>query len=253
PESGLLACGARGPGRLPAVETILEAAAALLRPGKRLEGISVLVTAGGTREYLDPVRFLGNASSGKMGYAVAAEAQRRGATVTLVTGPTALAPPPGVEVIAVESAAEMYEAVLARAGTARVVVKAAAVADFRPKERAPVKIKKAGGPPVIELEPTPDILGELGRLKRPEQILVGFAAETENAVEHAREKLVAKNLDLMVVNDVTRPGAGFGGDTNIVTFLFGDGQVEELPRLTKAEVARRLWDAIVGLLEHKEE
>lgn len=253
PESGFLACGARGPGRLPAVETILEAAAALLRPGKRLEGISVLVTAGGTREYLDPVRFLGNASSGKMGYAVAAEAQRRGATVTLVTGPTALAPPPGVEVIAVESAAEMYEAVLARAGTARVIVKAAAVADFRPKERAPVKIKKAGGPPVIELEPTPDILGELGRLKRPEQILVGFAAETENAVEHAREKLVAKNLDLMVVNDVTRPGAGFGGDTNIVTFLFRDGQVEELPRLTKAEVARRLWDAIVGLLEHKEE
>lgn len=253
PESGFLACGARGPGRLPAVETILEAAAALLRLGKRLEGISVLVTAGGTREYLDPVRFLGNASSGKMGYAVAAEAQRRGATVTLVTGPTALAPPPGVEVIAVESAAEMYEAVLARAGTARVVVKAAAVADFRPKERAPVKIKKAGGPPVIELEPTPDILGELGRLKRPEQILVGFAAETENAVEHAREKLVAKNLDLMVVNDVTRPGAGFGGDTNIVTFLFRDGQVEELPRLTKAEVARRLWDAIVGLLEHKEE
>lgn len=253
PESGFLACGARGPGRLPAVETILEAAAALLRPGKRLEGISVLVTAGGTREYLDPVRFLGNASSGKMGYAVAAEAQRRGATVTLVTGPTALAPPPGVEVIAVESAAEMYEAVLARAGTARVVVKAAAVADFRPKERAPVKIKKAGGPPVIELEPTPDILGELGRLKRPEQILVGFAAETENAVEHAREKLMAKNLDLMVVNDVTRPGAGFGGDTNIVTFLFRDGQVEELPRLTKAEVARRLWDAIVGLLEHKEE
>lgn len=253
PESGFLACGARGPGRLPAVETILEAAAALLRPGKRLEGISVLVTAGGTREYLDPVRFLGNASSGKMGYAVAAEAQRRGATVTLVTGPTALAPPPGVEVIAVESAAEMYEAVLARAGTARVVVKAAAVADFRPKERAAVKIKKAGGPPVIELEPTPDILGELGRLKGPEQILVGFAAETENAVEHAREKLVAKNLDLMVVNDVTRPGAGFGGDTNIVTFLFRDGQVEELPRLTKAEVARRLWDAIVGLLEHKEE
>lgn len=253
PESGFLACGARGPGRLPAVETILEAAAALLRLGKRLEGISVLVTAGGTREYLDPVRFLGNASSGKMGYAVAAEAQRRGATVTLVTGPTALAPPPGVEVIAVESAAEMYEAVLARAGTARVIVKAAAVADFRPKERAPVKIKKAGGPPVIELEPTPDILGELGRLKRPEQILVGFAAETENAVEHAREKLVAKNLDLMVVNDVTRPGAGFGGDTNIVTFLFRDGQVEELPRLTKAEVARRLWDAIVGLLEHKEE
>lgn len=253
PESGFLACGARGPGRLPAVETILEAAAALLRPGKRLEGISVLVTAGGTREYLDPVRFLGNASSGKMGYAVAAEAQRRGATVTLVSGPTALAPPPGVEVIAVESAAEMYEAVLARAGTARVIVKAAAVADFRPKERAPVKIKKAGGPPVIELEPTPDILGELGRLKRPEQILVGFAAETENAVEHAREKLVAKNLDLMVVNDVTRPGAGFGGDTNIVTFLFRDGQVEELPRLTKAEVARRLWDAIVGLLEHKEE
>lgn len=253
PESGFLACGARGPGRLPAVETILEAAAALLRLGKRLEGISVLVTAAGTREYLDPVRFLGNASSGKMGYAVAAEAQRQGATVTLVTGPTALAPPPGVEVIAVESAAEMYEAVLARAGTARVIVKAAAVADFRPKERAPVKIKKAGGPPVIELEPTPDILGELGRLKRPEQILVGFAAETENAVEHAREKLVAKNLDLMVVNDVTRPGAGFGGDTNIVTFLFRDGQVEELPRLTKAEVARRLWDAIVGLLEHKEE
>lgn len=253
PASGFLACGAQGPGRLPPVETILEAAAALLIPRTSLGNVKVLVTAGGTREYLDPVRFLSNASSGKMGYAVAAEAQNRGAEVVLVSGPTALPPPAGVRVVAVESAEEMYRAVLEHAPGARVVVKAAAVADFRPKAKAAQKIKKGVAPLVLELEPTPDILGELGRIKPKGQILVGFAAETKDALRHAQEKLIAKNLDLIVVNDVTQPGAGFEGDTNVVTFLFRNGRVEELPLMSKVEVAQRLWDAVEALLSQEEE
>lgn len=253
PASGFLACGAQGPGRLPPVEAILDAAAALLFSRTSLKGMRVLVTAGGTREYLDPVRFLGNASSGKMGYAVAAEARQRGAEVVLVSGPTNLPPPAGVTLVAVESAEEMYRAVLAHAAEARVVVKAAAVADFRPKARAAQKIKKGEAPLILELEPTPDILAALGRQKPKGQILVGFAAETSEALRHAQEKLIAKNLDLIVVNDVTQTGAGFAADTNIVTFLFRDGRTEELPLMSKAEVARRLWDAVEALLSQKEE
>jgi phosphopantothenoylcysteine decarboxylase/phosphopantothenate--cysteine ligase len=248
PESGFLACGAYGPGRLPSAEKILEAAAALLTAGCSLKGVKVLVTAGGTREHLDPVRFIGNASSGKMGYAVAAEAQRRGAEVVLISGPVSLAPPEGVEVVRVLSAEEMYWAVIERASEAKVVVKAAAVADFKPKRYDPQKIKKSEKSLVVELEPTPDILAELGRRKPAGQILVGFAAETHGGVQHAREKLMAKNLDLVVLNDVTIPGAGFEVDTNLVTFLYRDGRTEELPLLSKVEVARRLWDAIEELL-----
>lgn len=248
PESGFLACGAYGPGRLPSAEKILEAAAVLLTAGSSLKGVKVLVTAGGTREHLDPVRFISNASSGKMGYAVAAEAQRRGAEVVLISGPVSLAPPEGVEVVRVLSAEEMYWAVIERASEAKVVVKAAAVADFKPKRYDPQKIKKSEKSLVVELEPTPDILAELGRRKPAGQILVGFAAETHGGVQHAREKLVAKNLDLVVLNDVTMPGAGFEVDTNLVTFLYRDGRTEELPLLSKVEVARRLWDAIEELL-----
>lgn len=253
PASGFLACGAQGPGRLPPVEHILETAARLVFSRTSLQGMRVLVTAGGTREYLDPVRFLGNASTGKMGYAVAAEAASRGAEVVLVSGPTSLPPPPGVRLVEVESAEDMYRAVVERAGEAGVIVKAAAVADFRPKVRSAQKIKKGAAPLVLELEPTPDILAELGRRKRQGQILVGFAAETADVLAHAREKLAAKNLDLIVANDVTRPGAGFAHDTNAVSFIFRDGRVEELPLMTKTEVARRLWDAVEALLYHKEE
>jgi phosphopantothenoylcysteine decarboxylase/phosphopantothenate--cysteine ligase len=249
PESGFLACGETGPGRLPEVETILEAAARLLVRRASLKGVRVVVTAGPTREYLDPVRFLGNASSGKMGYAVAAEARDRGAEVVLVTGPTALAPPPGVKVVRVESAEDMFRAVMSHAAEARVVVKAAAVADFRPKAKVPGKIKKGEAETlVMELERTPDILAELGRVKPQHQVLVGFAAETDDPLRHARDKLQAKNLDLIVLNDLSRAGAGFEVDTNIVTLIFRDGRVRELPLMSKMEVARRLWDAVEELL-----
>jgi len=249
PESGFLACGAEGPGRLPSIEVILDTAARSLAKRTSLQGITVLVTAGPTREYLDPVRFLSNASSGKMGYAVAAEAAGRGAEVILVTGPTALTPPAGVEVVRVESAAEMFEAVMARAPQARVVVKTAAVADFRPRQKSTVKLKKGDTQILLlELERTPDILAELGRRKPHGQVLVGFAAETGDPVRHAQQKLKEKNLDLIVLNDLSQPGAGFEVDTNLVTLIFGAGRVPELPLMSKREVARRLWDAVEELL-----
>ncbi|MGB9886234.1 MAG: bifunctional phosphopantothenoylcysteine decarboxylase/phosphopantothenate--cysteine ligase CoaBC [Moorellales bacterium] len=249
PESGFLACGAEGPGRLPPTEVILDVAARILARRTSLQGVKVLVTAGPTREYLDPVRFLSNASSGKMGYAVAAEAASRGAKVVLVTGPTTLAPPAGVEVVRVESAAEMFEAVMARAAEAKVIVKTAAVADFRPRQRSTAKLKKGDTQVLLlELERTPDILAELGRKKLHGQILVGFAAETHDPVRHAQQKLQEKNLDLMVLNDLAQPGAGFEVDTNVVTLIYGDGRMQELPLMSKQEVARRLWDAIETLL-----
>lgn len=253
PGSGFLACGAVGPGRLPAVEDLLSAGARLLERRETLTGVRVLVTAGGTREYLDPVRFLGNPSSGKMGYAIAAEARARGADTVLISGPVSLSPPDGAKLVAVESAEEMYQAVLADFDRTQVIIKAAAVADFRPRSRSGRKIKKEAASPVIELERTPDILAELGQRKTKGQVLVGFAAETEDAVQHGWSKLWAKNLDMIVVNDVTRAGAGFAGDTNIVSFLFPGGRVEELPQMAKTEVASRLLDEIEELLHRKEE
>ncbi|PLX83978.1 MAG: bifunctional phosphopantothenoylcysteine decarboxylase/phosphopantothenate--cysteine ligase CoaBC [Desulfuromonas sp.] len=246
PETGPLACGWEGKGKLPDPAAILEETVALFAP-KDLSGETILVTAGPTREELDPVRYLSNYSSGKMGYAIARAARSRGARVILVSGPTALAPPCGVEVHGVTSALQMRKAVVALAAESTVIFKAAAVADYRPATVAAEKIKKEGaGSLSLTLEKNPDILAELGRMKG-ERILVGFAAETADLVKNARKKLQEKNLDLIVANDVTQPGAGFDVDTNIVRLLSREGSEEVLPQLPKDEVAHRLLDRIVRL------
>jgi phosphopantothenoylcysteine decarboxylase/phosphopantothenate--cysteine ligase len=216
--------------------------------GHDLVGKTVLVTAGPTREEIDPVRFLSNYSSGKMGYAIACVARDRGARVILISGPVTLPEPRGIETIRVVSAQQMYQAVMERAGQADIIIKAAAVADFRPVVRCDQKVKKTGAKStLIELQRNPDILAELGKQKGS-RLLVGFAAETEDLLKHAREKLEGKNLDMIVANDVTREGAGFDGDTNIVRLLTADGKVEDLPEMTKTEVAEILLDRVSALL-----
>ena len=253
PESGRLAGGDIGAGRLADPARIVAAAAAVLtgRPPD-LAGRRVLVTAGGTREAIDPVRFIGNRSSGKMGYALAEAAARRGATVTLVTTVAREAPPGVADVVRVESAAEMADAVLGRYAEVEVVVMAAAVADFRPKASAAHKIKKASGPPEIVLEPTTDILAELGR-KKFMQFLVGFAAETERLVEQAAAKMAAKGVDLMVANDVTAPGSGFEVDTNRAVLITPDGTADQLPQMPKIELADAIWDRVAPALARRAE
>jgi phosphopantothenoylcysteine decarboxylase/phosphopantothenate--cysteine ligase len=242
PESGRLAGGDVGEGRLADPARIVAAAEQLLSPGD-LSGISVLVTAGGTREPIDPVRFIGNRSSGKMGYALAAVAARRGASVCLVTTVRRPVPPGAVEEVRVETAAEMADAVAARFPGLDVVVMAAAVADFRPKVAAPSKLKKAEGAPEVILEPTPDILAALGSAKQ-RQFLVGFAAETEQLVEHATAKMAAKRVDLMVANDVSASDSGFEVDTNRAVLITPAGDTTELPRMTKTELAEAIWDRV---------
>jgi phosphopantothenoylcysteine decarboxylase/phosphopantothenate--cysteine ligase len=212
-----------------------------------LAGVRVLVSAGGTREAIDPVRFITNRSSGKQGHAVAEAARRRGAEVVLVTT-SSRSRPAGVQIVEVETATEMEEAVLARATEVDVVVMAAAVADFRPKVAVDSKLHKADGIPDLVLEATNDILAELGRRRRSGQVLVGFAAETEDLPERARAKLVAKGVDLMVANDVSAPQVGFDHDTNAVTIFGADGSITDVPLATKAEVADALVDCIVPLL-----
>ena len=243
PVRGMLACGWEGEGKLQDPAAIFEAAMAVLTPND-LAGESVLVTAGPTREELDPVRFISNYSSGKMGYAIARAASRRGARVTLVTGPTCLDAPWGVEIIPITSALEMREAVLERYASSSVVIKAAAVADYRPARRAVDKIKKTDQPETVELVRNPDILAELGANKGG-QFLVGFAAETESLLKNAAKKLNGKNLDLIVANDVGQTGAGFNVDTNIVRLLFRDGRVEELPLMEKDDVANVILDRVM--------
>lgn len=245
PACGMLACGYEGEGKLQAPEQILEEAVAALTP-KPLAGERILVTAGPTREEIDPVRFISNHSSGKMGYAIARQARLRGAEVTLVTGPTALDVPYGIEVIRVESAAEMREAVLAKLGAIDIVIKAAAVADYRPTLRAEMKVKKTASHLAIELEKNPDILAEIGARKEG-RTLVGFAAETEDLVGNATSKLNRKNLDMVVANDVSLEGAGFHVDTNIAKLLFRDGRVEELPLMGKEELAGIILDRVAVL------
>ncbi len=245
PGVGRLAGGDEGLGRLAEVDEIVFTVERLLRP-QDLAGCSVLVTAGGTREALDPVRFLGNRSSGKQGEALAVEAAARGATVVLVTAadrPT----PPGIEVLRVETTAEMEAIVLYGASDADVVVMAAAVADFRPKVVAEAKLRKADGPPEIVLEPTTDILAQLGRRKRPGQVLVGFAAETGDVRAAAEEKLRSKRLDLIVANDVTAPGVGFGHDTNAATLLDAAGNWTEVDLTTKRALASLVLDMVSRL------
>ncbi|MDI6711328.1 MAG: bifunctional phosphopantothenoylcysteine decarboxylase/phosphopantothenate--cysteine ligase CoaBC [Bacillota bacterium] len=247
PGEGRLACGDQGPGRLAGVDRILEAVESVLGRVRDLEKLRVLVTAGPTREPLDAVRFLSNRSTGRMGYAVADAARSRGALVTLVSGPTALPAPPGVDLVQVTTAQEMCEAVMSRFPDCDVLIKAAAVADFRPREVQSRKIKKGGAPALtLVLERTPDILSALGRA-RTHQILVGFAAETEEAEERALMKSREKGVDLVVANDVTRPGAGFEVETNIVTLVYPDGRMIRLPEMSKRDVAHRILDAVAEL------
>lgn len=251
PVVGALACGWEGQGKLPDPAAIFDYAQDLAT-AHDLTGRTLLITAGPTREELDPVRYLTNHSSGKMGYAIARAARNRGARVILISGPVALAPPQKVEVVPVVTAREMHAAVLARSEEADVIVKAAAVADFRPLERGEGKLKKGDRRQMsLELVRNPDILAELGS-RRGAALLVGFAAETGDLLANARKKLEDKGLDLIVANDVTEAGAGFGGDTNIIKFLDRAGTVEELSCLPKDEVANRLLDRIQALLKQKE-
>jgi phosphopantothenoylcysteine decarboxylase/phosphopantothenate--cysteine ligase len=245
PASGMLACGYEGEGKLPDPEVILEEAVAALTP-KRLAGERVLVTAGPTREEIDPVRYISNHSSGKMGYAIARQARLRGAEVTLVTGPTAIPVPYGVAVVQVESAEQMREAVLERLAGTDIVIKAAAVADYRPRQRAEMKVKKSSARLAIELEKNPDILAEIGT-RKGDRLLVGFAAETEDLLANASKKLAQKNLDLIVANDVSLEGAGFNVDTNIVKLLFRDGSVEDIPIMGKNELAGLILNRVEQL------
>lgn len=251
PETGRLACGETGPGRLPPPDVAVEFIRGALVQ-KDMAGLGVLVTAGPTREALDPVRYLTNRSSGKMGYAVARAARDRGARVTLISGPTALPPPPGISFKAVETAIEMREAVLEAFGAADVVVMAAAVSDYRPAIVSREKIKKGAVPVTLDLVPNPDILEELGRIKG-KQLLVGFAAETGDLVAQAQAKALKKNLDLVVANDVRQEGAGFAVDTNVVSLVFRDGQFLELPKMEKYAVAHRILDAVLELREDRVE
>lgn len=245
PGTGELACGMVGAGRMAEPDAIVDAVLAAIGRRHDLAGEIVLVTAGGTREALDPVRFLGNRSSGKMGYALADAAQSRGAKVILVSGPTVLHPPAHCEVVRVLSADEMRSAVLDRMNEATLVVKAAAVADYRPLAVSAQKLKRSG-PLTLELAPTEDILAEVVRRRRPGQIIVGFAAETENRMENGRAKLLSKGADAIVVNEVTGNGVGIEADTNAATFLTPDTSIE-LPEMPKRQLADRILDEILGL------
>lgn len=253
PAIGHLACGTSGPGRLPEPQQIVEFMSAFFagREGD-LRGLRVLVTAAGTREPIDPVRYVGNRSSGKMGYAVAQMAAERGADVLLISGPSALAAPPNVRVVNVETTNEMLEACLAAYGDVDIVIKAAAVADYRPRDVADQKIKKKTDDALtVVMDKNPDILKTLGA-KKEQQVLVGFAAETQNLLANAREKVVKKNLDMIVANDVTAAGAGFNSDTNIVKFLFANGDVRELEQMPKVDVANKILDEAIRIRNERQ-
>jgi len=252
PAVGYLACGVTGPGRLPEPQQIVEFIDAFFaKKDGDMVGMKVLVTAAGTREPIDPVRFVGNRSSGKMGYAIAQMAAQRGAEVLLVTGPSALPIPPNVKGVKVETTNEMLEAVMEAYDKMDVVIKAAAVADYRPRDVADQKIKKKTDDALtVVMDKNPDILKELGA-RKAHQVLVGFAAETQNLLDNAREKIVKKNLDMIVANDVTAAGAGFNTDTNIVKFLYPSGEVRSLEQMAKTEVANLLLDAVMELKAKK--
>ncbi|MGE5734365.1 MAG: bifunctional phosphopantothenoylcysteine decarboxylase/phosphopantothenate--cysteine ligase CoaBC [Acidobacteriota bacterium] len=248
PDSGYLACGMTGPGRLAANESIVAAVMEALGASQELAGETVLITAGPTREKIDPVRYLTNRSSGRMGYALAEAALRRGARVLLVSGPTSINPPGGAEVIRVETAEEMWKAVMNLLPESTIVIKTAAVSDYKAKLEAAQKIKRTG-PLTLELEATVDILGEIVRQKES-QLVIGFAAETQNALENARTKLAKKSLDAIVVNDVSREGIGFDSERNAVTIITHD-EVVEVPETTKWEVAQRVLDHIIKLRKRR--
>jgi phosphopantothenoylcysteine decarboxylase/phosphopantothenate--cysteine ligase len=249
PAEGYLACGYEGKGRLPEPEKILEEIRSLLKK-KDLLGERFLITAGPSREPLDPVRYISNRSSGKMGYALARAALRRGAEVVLVSGPSAIEPPSAVRLIPVNTAAEMRRAVLEQFPECTAVIMAAAVADYRPVDASSNKLKRGKAPLDIRLEPNPDILGELGRRKNG-KLLVGFAAETEELIVNATRKLHEKNLDLIVANDVTQAGSGFDGDTNIATIVDRSGASDSLSLMTKDELADRIYDHLLALKDKR--
>ncbi|HWD45043.1 MAG TPA: bifunctional phosphopantothenoylcysteine decarboxylase/phosphopantothenate--cysteine ligase CoaBC [Actinomycetota bacterium] len=250
PASGPLTSGDVGPGRLAELEDLVAGVATALAPARSLAGTRLLVSLGGTREPLDPVRYLGNRSSGRMGAAIVAEALRRGAEVTAVAAATTVDPPAGARLVRVETAQQLYDAVLAEADAQDVLVMAAAVADFRPKRAAQGKLKKDQGVPEVVLEPTPDTLAELGRRRRPDQVLVGFAAETGDHLAGARRKLEAKRLDLVVLNHVEGANSAFGAD-DADAYLVDADTVEELPRTSKAAIAARLLDRVEALLARR--
>ena len=246
PDEGYLACGMTGSGRLAGQDAIIAAVHDALTHRRDLQGHTVLITAGPTQEALDPVRFLTNRSSGRMGYAVAEAAAQRGANVILISGPAALETPAGVTRFDVRTAAEMLQAVEKHFPEAHIAIFAAAVADYRPAEPAAQKIKKTGGEISVRLEPNPDILAAAAR-KKGHRLIVGFAAETEKVAENARKKLKDKDADLIVANDVTAEGAGFDVDTNVVTLFARDGRDLALPKLTKHQVAHRILDEVLRL------
>ena len=248
PESGRLACGDTGKGKLASPETIVDEVVKLLSKGQDLKGKSIIVTAGPTVESIDPMRYITNRSTGKMGYSIAKEAIERGADVTLITGPTNLTPPQNLKkLVKIESAKDMYEAVLANLDENDVVIKSAAVADYKPKNYSNKKIKKSDDDLVIELDRNKDIAQEIGKIKN-NKILVGFAAETNDLIENASLKIKKKNLDFIVANDLTKAGAGFGVDTNIVKIIDKEGNITEYPKMKKEEVANIILDKIKELL-----
>jgi len=251
PGYGRLACGDLGPGKLAEPDLIVENIKFLLNKTDELKGKNVLVTAGPTQEAIDPVRYITNKSTGKMGYALAYQAALMGAKVTLVTGPTNLEIPFGIsEVIKVKSAQQMYETVTSSFDEMDIVIKSAAVADYKPKNISDSKIKKSDSDLVLELDRNKDILFELGKLKT-KQVLVGFAAETDDLIANAQKKLAKKNLDFIVANDLKQEGAGFAGDTNIAKLLFADGNIEELPIMTKNQLSKEIYDKIIYIMHNK--
>ena len=251
PGYGRLACGDLGPGKLAEPDLIVENIKFLLNKTDELKGKNVLVTAGPTQEAIDPVRYITNKSTGKMGYALAYQAALMGAKVTLVTGPTNIEMPFGIsEVIKIKSAGQMYETVTSSFDEMDIVIKSAAVADYKPKNISDSKIKKSDSDLVLELDRNKDILFELGKLKT-KQVLVGFAAETDDLIANAQKKLAKKNLDFIVANDLKQEGAGFAGDTNIAKLLFADGNIEELPIMTKNQLSKEIYDKIIYIMHNK--
>ncbi|MCX7823249.1 MAG: bifunctional phosphopantothenoylcysteine decarboxylase/phosphopantothenate--cysteine ligase CoaBC [Syntrophobacterales bacterium] len=251
PDSGSMACGEEGRGRFPPIDLIIEAISKKLTP-PTWKDLKVLVSAGPTREFFDPVRFISNPSSGKMGYAIARAAIRRSAMVHLLTGPVSIPPPYGVTIHNVTSAMEMYNRAMELAPEMDIIIMAAAVGDYRPEKISTKKVKKTEKALAITLIPNPDIIAAIGKIKKPQQITVGFAAETDNILENASQKLIHKNLDLIVANDVTRPDSGFCVDTNRVKILLRDGSILELPCLPKEEVAEKLLDVIEDLRRRRD-
>ncbi len=251
PEYGQLACGYEGKGRLAEPEKIVQEIKKLIEKSQDLSGKTVLVTAGPTREPIDPIRFISNRSSGKMGYAIAEAANSRGAKVILISGPTALSPITGIDTINVESAIQMHDEVMRYADQADIIIMSAAVADYRPRIVSPQKIKKDQDSITIVMDKNPDILAEIGKNKREDQIIIGFSMETENLLENSIKKLHSKNLDFIVANDVSKEGAGFGTDTNIVTIIDSSGTVKELPLMSKRDVADTILDEAIIKMKNK--